>query len=184
MRTVYFYLMLMLGLLSSCASTKSVNTDQIKNIVEKQYFNIESDIAQPSASVGMANLQNSGLLGIGNSASNINLIGNSNFLEVKGDSITSYLPYYGERYSNVGYGSDNGGIELEGDVKNYVVVWNDKKQHYTITFQAKSKNSNELFDARLVLYPNLKSYLTLSSPSRTSITYIGKVKEIYDKTSS
>ena len=75
-------------------------------------------------------------------------------------------------------GTDNGAIELEGEILNYNSVWDDKKQHYTIRFQAKS--NNELFDVRIILYPNLKSYITLSSSARTSITYIGKVSGIKD----
>ncbi|MDY7394111.1 DUF4251 domain-containing protein [Aureibaculum sp. 2210JD6-5] len=178
MKSIYIYLFIAV-LVSSCATTKVVDTTHIKEIVENQDYNIESDIAQPSATIGMSQLQNSGLLGVGNSASNINLIGNSNFLKIMGDSISSYLPYYGERHSNVGYGNDDGGIEFKGKVKDYNVVWDDKKQNYHITFKA--RGNNELFDVRIVLYPNLKSYVTLSSPSRTNITYVGKVDKIKDK---
>lgn len=178
MKTIYLYLTLVV-LICSCATSKTVDNSRIKDIVAHQAFKLESEMAQPLATIGMSQLQNSGLLGPGNSASNISLIGNSNFLKIKGDSITSYLPYYGERRSSVGYGTDNSAVEFEGEVKNYTAVWNAKKQHYTITFQAKS--NNELFDVRLVLYPNLKSYITLSSAARTSITYVGKVNEIENK---
>lgn len=175
MKSIYGHLALLV-LICSCATTKNVDTTQLKSLIENKNYNLESDIAQPMATIGMSQLQKTGLLGPGNSASNISLIGNGNFLKIKGDSITSHLPYYGERRANVGYGLDNSAIELEGEVKNYNAVWNDNKQHYTVTFQAKS--NNELFDVRLVLYPNLKSYITLSSAARTSITYVGKVNDI------
>ncbi|MBJ2174494.1 DUF4251 domain-containing protein [Aureibaculum sp. A20] len=170
------YLILVMAFFSSCASTKVLDTSKIKELVTHQMFTIESDIAQPMATIGLSKLQNSGILGVGNSSSNISLIGNSNFLTIKGDSISSYLPYYGERQSNVGYGSNNGGIEFEGLIKSYDSEWNAKKQYYTISFKAKS--NNEWFDVRMNLYPNLKSYVTLNSASRTGITYIGNVSTI------
>lgn len=177
MRSTYIYL-LILVLMSGCASSKVVDSNQIKEIVTLQAFSLESDSAQPLVTVGMSQLQNSGLLGPGNSAGNISLIGNSNFLKIKGDSVSSYLPYFGERQSSVGYGTDNGAIEFGGEVKNYSAVWNDKKQHYNISFHAKS--SNELFDVRMTLYPNMKSYITVNSAARTSIIYVGKVVNIKD----
>lgn len=177
MKSIYIYLIGLI-LLSSCATAKIVDNSEIKQIVSLQTFNLESDAAQPLFTVGMSQIENSGLLGPGNSAGNISLVGNSNFLKIMRDSITSYLPYYGEQRSSVSYGTDNGAIELEGEILNYNSVWDDKKQHYTIRFQAKS--NNELFDVRIILYPNLKSYITLSSSARTSITYIGKVSGIKD----
>lgn len=175
MKSIYIYIILFI-LMTSCATTKVIDNNQIKKIVAQQSFNLESDTAQPLFTVGMSQLENSGLLGPGNSANNISLIGNSNFLKITGDSITSYLPYFGERRASVGYGTDNSAIEFKGVVKEYLAVWNEQKQHYHITFQAKS--NNELFDVRMTLYPNLKSYITLSSSTRTSITYVGKVNGI------
>jgi len=172
----YIYIFLFAALVSGCASTKRVDTTEIKTIVENQYFNLESNTAQPLATIGLSQVQNSGLLGPGNSASNISLIGNSNFLKIMGDSISSYLPYYGERRASVGYGADNSAIEFAGELKNYNVIWNDKKQHYSITFQAKS--NNEQFDVRMTLFPNNRSYINLNSAARTSIIYVGKVNAI------
>ena len=175
MKSIYLYLFIAILLLSGCATTKNVDATQIKTVVESQNFSIESNMAQPMATIGMSQLQNSGLLGPENSASNISLIGNSNFLKINGDSIMSHLPYFGERRSSAGYGGDNA-IEFEGELSDYNAVWDDKKQRYIITFSAKS--NSEQFDVRMLLYPSLKSYVTLTSSTRTSITYIGKVNQI------
>ena len=167
---------MVVALLYNCSSAKIQDSSEIKAIVENGHFNIYSQIAQPSATIGLSQLQNSGVLGAGNSASNINLIGNSNFLKIMGDSISSYLPFYGDRYSNAGYGSDDIGIQFKGTMKDYNIIWNDKKQHYKITCKAKS--NNEMFDVIVLLYPNLKSYITLSSALRSTITYVGTVTAI------
>lgn len=124
----------------------------------------------------MMDLDNAGLLGVGNSANSINLQGNSNFLTVKGDSVSSYLPFYGERHMNVGYGGRDSAIEFDGEMKNYRAEWDEAKQRYNITFNAKSNNEN--FGVQLILFPNNSSAITLTGSSRSTIRYTGKVSAV------
>ncbi|MFD1162162.1 MULTISPECIES: DUF4251 domain-containing protein [Hwangdonia] len=161
----------------SCKSASSKVTDEeikaLETLVENKNFSIESNWAFPRTTAAMQRVLNSGMLPAGSSTGAINLIGNSNFLTISGDSITSYLPYYGERHTNVGYGGSDGAIQLKGIVENYTVT--QGKQHdYTISFDAKSKS--ERFNISITLYPSLKSYVKLIGASRSSISYSGQVK--------
>ncbi|MBR9914583.1 MAG: DUF4251 domain-containing protein [Algicola sp.] len=162
----------------SCGSSKTNATpEQIKKLdalVANQSFQIESDWAYPQATMAMVAIQNAGILPPGDNASRINLHGNPNELVLKGEKVSSKLPYYGEVQMPSGYnGSDNGSISFEGTVEDYTVVQNDNHS-YKISFKAMSNNEN--FNVSIVLYPNLKSDILLQGSKRFPIRYIGKVK--------
>ena len=166
----------------SCKSSKSKVTDaQIKALdilVENKNYTIESDWAHPLVTNAMQQVLNSGILGAGSSANAINLIGNSNFLTISGDSIKSYLPYFGERQMNVGYAGRDSGIQLQGLLENYTVE-KGKNNSYTISFSAKGKT--EKFRVNIVLFPNLKSDMQLIGNGRFPISYTGQVESLEKK---
>ena len=163
----------------SCKSSKSQATDaQIKalaRLVENKNYTIESDWAHPQVTNAMQQVLNSGILQPGSAANAINLIGNSNFLTVSGDSITSYLPYFGERQMNVEYGGGDSGIQLIGILEDYAVT-KGKNYSYSISFNAKTKS--ESFRVNIILYPNLKSDMNLIGSGRFPISYTGRVESL------
>ncbi|MBD0831984.1 DUF4251 domain-containing protein [Aestuariibaculum sediminum] len=175
------HLVLLLSFIStfllSCSSTKSTATPEeiaaLKALVESKSFYIESDWAYPQVTAAMQQVLNSPLMRPGNSASGINLIGNQNFLKIKGDSVVSFLPYYGERRMGAAYGGTDNGIEFKGLVEDYEVKPN-KHNGYNIQFDAKSNNEN--FSVSINLFPNLKSSMTLNGNTRTTIQYSGSVR--------
>lgn len=160
----------------SCSSSKSFVTEsQIKaldSIMEKPEFSIKSEWVYPQVTVAMQQIANSGILGVGNNANAINLIGNYNYLTISGDSISSYLPYYGERQMQVDYSGRDSAIEFEGLIENYEALKN-KNKSYTITFKATSKS--EKFNTTITIYPNLKADILIYGSSRNSIRYSGEV---------
>jgi len=160
----------------SCKSTKNSATDAeikaLKDLVYSKHFTVESDWANPQVTNATQQVLNSGVLQPGSHAGGINLIGNSNFLTISGDSITSYLPYFGERQMNVGYGGNDSAIALKGLLENYSVE-EKKNNSYLITFNAKTKS--ETFQVFLTLFSNLNSDMRLNSNSRLSIAYRGTV---------
>ena len=166
----------------SCSSTKSTATqaeiDALTALVKEKKFKIESNWAYPQSSAAMQSVLNSGIMQPGSSAGSINLVGNTNFLTISGDSISSYLPYFGERHMNVAYGCTDAGIEFKGLTENYKSEIN-KDNSYTITFLAKSNSEN--FNVTIKLFPNLKSNMYLSSASRNAISYSGEVEHIAKK---
>lgn len=177
MKPLYSIILLFACTFISCKSASSKVTDvQIKTLetlVESRNFKIESDWAHPLTTAAMQQVFNSGLLQIGSSPGAINLIGNPNWLTISGDSITSYLPYFGERQNNVGYGERNGAIELNSEIKDYKVA-KGKRNSYVITCNANSKSEN--FNVVIELFPNLKSTIRMAGNSRNPISYSGRVE--------
>ncbi len=166
-------------LLISCGSSKNAPTEaelaKLEQLINSKQIIIESDWAYPQATMAMQQVANSGLLLPGNNAANISLVGNYNFLKIKGDSITSYLPYYGERQMQVNYGGTDSAIEFKGLMEGYKVEKN-KKQGYNISFNAKSNSEN--FQVFITVSPNLKSNMALNGTGRFPIRYTGNAKAI------
>ncbi len=161
------------SLVLSCGSAKSKATPEqintLNTLVSNKQFIIESDWAYPQASMAMQ--QVSDLLGSSNNAGAINLTSNTNFLKIKGDSITSHLPYFGERQMNVGYGGSDSAITFKGLIANYTTHTN-KNNSTSIEFDATS--NSEVFTVTITLWPNLNSEMVFNSSSRNSIRYSGK----------
>ena len=103
------------------------------------------------------------------------MIGNSNFLKISGDSISSYLPYFDERQMQVEFGSVDNAIQFKGLLEHYKAEI-IKGDSYEITFKAKSKS--ETFDVYITLNPNLSSTIVLNGAYRHPIRYSGNVKPV------
>lgn len=176
MKALTFLLSLFILTIFSCGSTQSAATPEeiqaLKKLVDSKSFYIESDWAYPQVTAAMSQVLNSPLMRPGSGAGGVNLIGNSNFLKVEGDSVTSYLPYFGERRMGGQYGGTDSAIEFKGLVEDYEVKEN-KHSGFTIKFDAKSKN--EGFSVIIDLFPNNKSSMTLNGNTRTTIQYTGEV---------
>lgn len=182
MKAKIFILGSFILLLLSCGTSKNAPTEaevaKLEGLIDSKQIIIESDWAYPQATMAMQQIANTGLLQPGNSAANISLVGNHNFLKIKGDSITSYLPYFGERQMQIDYGGMDSAIEFNGLMKDYKVEKN-KKHGYNITFEAKSNNEN--FQVFLSISPNLKSEMTLSGTGRFPIRYSGHAEKITER---
>lgn len=168
---------LIICMVNSCASSKTPATPEqiaaIKTLIEDKNFNMEFDWAYPQNTFAVQQVLNSTLMQPGvSSGSAVNLIGNSNFLTIKGDSISSHLPYFGEQRMAVNYPNTDGGIRFDGLLENYSIKKN-KDNSYSVFFNARSKS--ELFDVNLILFPNQKVSMILNGTTRTSIRYSGAV---------
>lgn len=160
----------------SCGSTQYAATpaeiEALKKLVDSKTFYIESDWAYPQVTAAMSQVLNSPIMRNGSGGGGVNLIGNSNFLKLEGDSISSYLPYFGERRMGAAYGGTDSSIEFKGLVEGYTVKEN-KHNGYTINFDAKSNNEN--FTVSIDLFPSMKTSMSLTGNTRTTIQYTGKV---------
>lgn len=164
----------------SCKSVKYTESQiqDFNKLIENRNFTIESDWAYPRVSNAVQQVVNSGILGPVNTPDAINLVGNYNFLSVEGDSISSYLPYFGERQFNVGYGGGNSAIKLQGVMEDYKIT---KGKNNAVIIQFKASSEQESFVNLLRLYPNLNAEIQVNGNSRGSISYSGKVKRIEKK---
>ncbi|TBN06610.1 DUF4251 domain-containing protein [Hyunsoonleella flava] len=165
---------ILVGLIISCKSSKvqlsPEEEKQFRDLVASQEFTVESDWAYPQLTNAMTQVLNSMLMWPNNNGGAINLIGNANFLTIKGDSVTSYLPYFGERQMQVGYGGTDSAIEFNGVMEDFKVE-EGKNNRKIISFSAKSNAEN--FNVIITLFPNLNSEIYLRSPSRFFIRYTG-----------
>lgn len=166
---------------SGCASTKTqktVDSSTLDSLVAQKSMLIESQRAFPNVTNSLVSISNSGLLPPGDSAGSISLIGNPNYLKIKGDSVSGYLPYFGERQMGAYPGNNDTGIEFNGLAKKYRVK-NGKKNSYIIQFTISDKaHSTEQYNITLRLYPNLKSNIRVNSSQRFSIEYLGNLSSI------
>lgn len=91
-------------------------------------------------------------------------------LELKGDSVVSYLPYFGRAYT-APYGGGNS-MDFAEPITDYHLSYT-KKGAATIQFKAKTKEDNFAF--RLQIYPNGSTTIQVTPVNRQSITYYGEV---------
>jgi hypothetical protein len=171
-----------ISLLGSCGSSKATYTSDdinaLRELVDSKSFEIESNWAYPLPTVGFNSIANAGLLPPGDNATQINLIGNPNYLRIEGDSIKASLPYYGERQISSNYGSANVGILLNGTVKDLAVAFNEKKKRYELRFQANQDTEN--YQVAINLFPNKQATMNINSTHRTNISYRGVVNSVED----
>jgi len=178
----FIRLLMVVSLVLGCASANTGKVTDggkvLDELVTKNSFEIVAEWAQPRVTSAMASIANAGLLALGNSINNINLIGNSNYLKVFKDSVSGYLPYFGERQMGGSYGGGTTAIQFEGAPKEYRVK-KGKKHSYTIQFNIADKNSpTENYTISIQLFKNLAASIDVTSSHRFFIRYRGKVSAI------
>ena len=160
-------------------SKKEVNWDAIDALVEAKEFRIESDWARAQGDASVNAIARSGLQQPGSSGNRFNLIGNFNFVEMRGDTVTAYLPYFGRRQFSNGHYTENQSIEFDAAPRDFTVEKNEKKKRYEISFFV--DNGTETFQIHMQLYHNLRSTVTVNSNQRFVIHYDGKIAELPEK---
>lgn len=181
MRTLFkifcvFLLMFVAGCGSSSISkTSPEQLAELEELVEDKKIVFEAEWAMPLASNSLNQIGNAGLLPPGSTANQINLIGNNNYLKIDGDSVSAYLPYYGERQMGGVYNQSNAGIKFEGVPTDFEIAKNDKKNTYSIKFDVNDKS--EAFQVNMTLFPNRTASVNINSNERFSIRYQGKAKK-------
>jgi len=171
-------------LLINCTSTKTVTETQQKELISwgnEKPFEIISHRALPMPTAAFNAVANSGLLAPGNSASNIDLIGSTNYFRMKGDTISAHLPYFGERRFGGNYGGTDGGISFDGVPDSKEITWNSKKQRVEMRFKIKQERDNENYDILIFLFSNHTTRIDINSSERTSISYVGHIEALEAK---
>jgi hypothetical protein len=149
-------------MIMACGSTKNTgistdlqNFEQLRELVSSREFEIENDWAVPMRSP------------------TINLIGNSNFIRFKGDSVALFLPYFGVRHSGGGYGT-SGGIEYEGPAKELYIAEDKDKNNILIKFGGRQGSEQLQFIITLFSKGNVST--SVNSSERDPISYWGNVR--------
>ena len=92
-------------------------------------------------------------------------------LSIKGDTINSYLPYFGVAYS-VPYGGGEGLI-FEATITDYTVNF-DAKGTANITVRTRSKEDSFVY--QINIFENGSTTIYVTPTNRQAITYHGNVK--------
>ncbi|GAA3510873.1 hypothetical protein GCM10022393_25640 [Aquimarina addita] len=168
----------------SCTSSKDIISSQaFKNtdaLILQQNFIIDSDMAYPVASSGLQSLSNTNLILQGSTVNQFNLIGNDNHFKVIGDSISVYLPYYGEQQmGGLPYNNNNVSIQFDGIPNSFEISDVDTKGVRVLKFNF--RNAMESYKARIQIYPRGTASIMINSSHRTPIRYRGIVKAIETK---
>lgn len=159
LRTGLYILGFLLTFLSfSCGIVQKNPEDNqdLQDLINKKKFEIENNWASPMR------------------GTQINLIGNPNYIRFKNDSVEVYLPYFGVRHTGGGYNSENG-IKFEGVPEN-LNFSTDKKNNTVITFEADQDSEN--LDFRITLYQNEKASTSVNSSQRDPISYRGNIHDL------
>lgn len=173
-------LLVYLDLSCSSSSNVSYSPEEIatfKDFINNKSYEFIASTANPMPSRGMSAIANTGLLPPGSTISNIQLQGNSNYLKVEGDTVTAFLPYYGERQSGGGYNSD-AGIIFNDVPSSYNQEYLAEKNEMQIIFTISEKA--EGYRVTMNLFPNKKATVVVTSSQRFSIRYLGEIKPLED----
>lgn len=145
-------------------------------MVSDRMFEIICQSAQPMLTVGLNSLSNSGIFPPGSNSARIDLTTNPNHVRVMGDSVSIYLPYYGEQQIGGGsYNSRDIGIEFQGIPKELEITESDKTKGYDMKLVF--KNEGELYTMTTQLFPNLNTSINVNSTRRTPIGYHGRTSQ-------
>lgn len=90
-------------------------------------------------------------------------------VEIRNDSVISYLPYFGRAY-NIPYGGGDG-LNFKAPLTDYTLSW-DKKGTAKIKFSARSPEDK--FDFNISVFSNGSSSINVNMQNRQSISFSGE----------
>ncbi len=93
-------------------------------------------------------------------------------VEIKNDSVFSYLPFYGVAYS-VDYGGRNSAFNFDLPIKSFDIK--DKKNDYRV--KLKIKNNSDLITYNFSISENGYATLNVTSTKRRSISFYGTIEK-------
>ena len=91
-------------------------------------------------------------------------------LEIRNDSVYSYLPYFGVAY-NVPYGGGKG-LNFSAPLSEYTSTYS-KKGNAKITLKVRNEEDNYLYN--ITIYPNGSSNIQVTPTNRQSISFSGEI---------
>jgi len=92
--------------------------------------------------------------------------------KVQGDTLNSYMPYYGRAYS-VEYGSQKGPFDFTLPIKDY--TFKKDKNGFMVKFEVKNGQDNIKYNFNIS--ENGYASLTVTSTNRQSISYYGTIEK-------
>lgn len=93
-------------------------------------------------------------------------------IRLKGDTIDSYLPYFGRAYTSNPATNDRSPLSFKGTVQD-LTTSKGRKGEYKLGIT--TRNDNEQIKFLLTIYPNGQAYLNVSSYNRETIDFNGEM---------
>jgi hypothetical protein len=100
----------------------------------------------------------------------VNLSSNPNYMKFQPEMIVSEMPFFGTAYSGIGYGNDTG-VKFKGKPDEFNVA----KKEKNFEIDAVVKSTNDIFRITLIIGNEGSGTLTITSNSRSSISYHGEI---------
>ena len=181
---------MVLGLFWSCGGTKSAEAitlkkhqfEALKTLVATKSFVFNAETAYPMQSYDVMRVTSALLRNTGNTAGRISLMGNGDYIKVKGDTIQAELAYFGEVRIVTSLDPRDSGINFEGVPSTFEITENEKKQTLRLEFNIRAKT--EPYSVIMQLYPNKNATVFINSMSRTSIRYDGTLSAFEESISA
>ena len=92
------------------------------------------------------------------------------FLELRGDTLVSYLPFLGQAYQTATYGTPSQGLNFTAPVEKLVET-HHKRGMTRLEMLVSSQEDRFLY--RLELYPNGQAYIQVRSQHRDPVSFNG-----------
>ena len=168
----------------SCKSTQSssISEKAVNVLIEEKQFEITSDWAFPLNTNALNQVANSLLARQGGYGNRFNLIGNANYIRFDQDTISGYLPFFGEQRIGGGSYGRNGQIEFEDVPTDLQITKLPKKNKYELSFRINDKNRpSENYQIRMNIFFNKRTNISISSSHRTVISYTGNIERVEDE---
>ncbi|EDM44521.1 hypothetical protein SCB49_13155 [unidentified eubacterium SCB49] len=167
----------MIGVLVSCKTSEIDKTSNAVHTIDSWLvapsFLIDCTMAYPVASNELNQLSTSNLLGTGNTANQINLLGRGDFLRVSENRVEANISYYGtQRFGTATAG--NTGILIDNELKDYSYTFNERKGSTEIIFSASHKQEHYKFN--ITIYKNRHCNIEVTSNKRSFIRYDGNIE--------
>ena len=179
MKSILYILLVIMLLSCGTSSTYTAEEthayEQLQSTIADQKFEILVRTVKPRVTSAFQQVANTTILGPGNSASNINVQSSGYFMRFKKDSVTTFLPFYGEQQFGGGYpGANHQGIEFNAIPEKFTLNQNEKKHSMELTFEIEDQfRGNERYNVYVNLFPNNGANIRISSTNRSSIEYSG-----------
>lgn len=148
-------LALLVGIPTLSAQSKKEKKEQkkeaVKKLIESENYKIDVNTAMPMRGLSIP-------------------LTSSYSLEIRNDSVISYLPYYGRAYS-IPYGGGDG-LNFKAVLKEYSMKM-DKKGNAVIEFIA--RNPEDRYEYRVKVFPNGSASIDVNMQNRQSISFQGEL---------
>ena len=148
-------LALLVGIPTLSAQSKKEKKEQkkaaVKKLIESENYKIDVNTAMPMRGRSIP-------------------LTSSYSLEIRNDSVISYLPYYGRAYS-IPYGGGDG-LNFKTVLKEYSMKM-DKKGNAVIEFIA--RNPEDRYEYRVKVFPNGSASIDVNMQNRQSISFQGEL---------